>query len=535
MSEIILKNMTYCYKEYYHPVFEKVNLRLDTDWKTGLIGRNGRGKTTLLQLLCGKLEPTEGSINTQVDIRYFPYKSDRTYQNTMDVIKENMGGVRTLELKMDEIIQANDESRMKEYYQALEEYQDMDGYSLESHIYRELERMKLSEDLLKRDFDTLSGGERTKMLILSLFLKQDGFVLLDEPTNHLDTQGKKDLAEYLKKKKGFILVSHNTEFLDECVDHILSINKTDITLEQGNYGTWKRNVLQTEAFELRTQERLKQEINQLERRAGQARDWSTVGNEQKYHFASNARTNGTQSYMNQAKRAEQQVQKNLEEKKTLLRNLEKVKNLDILQEEPGEENCLLKVKKLSFSYPNSEKKLFRNFKLKLNRGERVWIRGKNGAGKSTLLKLLSGAIPNANVWYAPDLKLTFASQEPLWTNGNIQERFREELGVDSQFNGQYERFLELCNCFDLPEDFIGRPIETLSSGEMKKVDIARALSMENQLLFLDEPLSFMDVYFQGQLERALLERELSVVFVEHNRTFGEHVATRIVELSRDEI
>lgn len=162
-------------------------------------------------------------------------------------------------------------------------------------------------------------------------------------------------------------------------------------------------------------------------------------------------------------------------------------------------------------------------------GEKIWLRGKNGAGKSTFLKLLTGELCGSGIWYADHLSIEYSSQEPRWRNGDIRELFMEQSSWEDT-RVRYERFLELCNCFDLPEDFYTRPLETLSSGELKKVDIARALSGENQLLLLDEPLNYMDVNFREQLVKALLKNEITVIFVEHDEAFGNMVATRIVDL-----
>ena len=530
MSKIAIEEMSYYYVDFYHPVFEKVNLTIDTDWKTGLVGRNGRGKTTLLKLLARELEPSTGNIHVPRKMSYFPYSCDEKYIKTMDVVKENIGGLRTLELVMEDIINKNDIARMDVYYEMLDQYQLLHGYEMESLILKEVERMKLDSSLLEQDFCLLSGGEKTSMMILSMFLRQDGYVLLDEPTNHLDTQRKEALSEYLKHKKGFMVVSHDTDFLNKVVDHIISINKTDISLEQGNYATWKYNMLRKEQYDLRTRERLEQEIGQLERVSVKTRDWSKVGNQQKYEFATNARTNGTRAYMRQAKRAEQQILEHIEEKRTLIRKLEEEKALDIFQ--TSLEACLIEITDLTFSYNRNKKErkeLFHKFNFRIVTGERIWLRGKNGAGKSTLLKLITGELCGGDIWFADHLKIESSSQESLWKNGNIRELFIEQSSWEDA-RLRYERFLELCRCFDLPEDFYTRPLETLSSGELKKVDIARALSGENQLLLFDEPLNYMDANFREQLVKALLKNDITIIFVEHDETFGNMVATRVVDL-----
>lgn len=551
MSKIAINQMTFYYSDFYHPIFENVSLSLDTDWKLGLIGRNGRGKSTFFRLLMNELAPVSGTITGAVSVEYFPYEADTGYRNTLDVLKENIGGLRSLELRMEEIVERGCEEEFTEYNECMDRYLALDGFEMESRIRREFASMQLSEELLERDYQTLSGGERTRMDIIALFLRKNRFVLLDEPTNHLDIAGKAELAEYLKRKKGFIIVSHDRDFLDQVVDHILSINKATIEIEKGNYSSWLRNKEQKEQFEFRTRERLVREIAQLERHSEQTRDWAGVANTQKYRFAGHARTNGCQAYMRQAKHAEEQILENLQEKKELLKNFEEAKQLELCQQET-EAGWLLRTKELSFAYPNSRVQVLQGVDMKLTPGERLWIKGRNGTGKSTLLKLLAGRLELSEeavqqydvrelqsgttgdrqkkslsmLERADNLQISFAGQEPLWQQGTIAEHF--SLPEQKE---QWERFLEFCHCFDLPENFLTRPLETYSSGEQKKIDIARALSEPNQILFLDEPLNYMDTYFREQLEAAILACTPTLIFVEHEERFGKNVATRILELA----
>ena len=529
MAKIEINHLTYYYDDFYHPVFNNVSFCLDTDWKLALIGRNGRGKTTLLKLLEGSLEPSSGEIKRNSRVSYFPYTYNQTYSKTIDVLKECIGGLKTLELFIEKYSQAESQEDNSKLIDTLDLYSSLDGFEMDYRIYKEMAQMKLSVDLLERDFSTLSGGEKTCILIIVLFLRKDSFVLLDEPTNHLDIEKKEHLMNYLTKKKGYIVVSHDTLFLDEVSDHILSLNKSNISIEKGNYSTWRRNVEVNELFELRTQARLIHEIDQLEKQSKQYRSWSGVGNEQKFHFVSHARTNGTRAYMRHAKRAEKHIQDNIEEKKLLLRNMEQVKDLNINQD-TIEDNCLFAVQNLSFCYEGEKKYLLKNISFRVNPGDKIWIRGRNGAGKTTLLNLLSKRIKCDNIIYSENLTIAYVSQEPYWRSGDIKELLRKELEDKNDFEETYAKFLDLCYQFDLPEDFDKRPIETLSSGEIKKVDIARSLSTNQQVIFMDEPLNYMDVYFKSQLEKSLTDKDITIVFVEHNEAFARQVANKIVQL-----
>lgn len=528
MAQIEIKDMTFYYEDFYHPVFEHLTANLDTDWNMALVGRNGRGKSTLLRLLSGSLEPASGVIKRSGTVSYFPYLYDTTYTKAMDVVKECIGGLRTLELQLQRYEEAFSKASMEDtvpdevqdlaYFELLNRFLELDGYSMESRICKELSQMGLSEELLEQEFSTLSGGEQTCMLIIALFLRKDSFVLLDEPTNHLDVGKKEHLKGYLKKKKGFIIASHDTEFLDAVCDHIMAINKSDISMEQGSYSTWHRNMELKEQFELRTKEKLEREIGQLERQSKQTRAWSNIGNKQKYPYAGHFRTNGTQAYMRQAKAAEQQIQDNLAEKKQLLRNMEAERKLNISQESVRRD-CLLTADHVTFCYEGAVKPALRDVTLHIYPGDKIWLRGKNGAGKTTMLKLLAGKLRGTGIRRAGGISIAYVTQEPGQRCGELPGSLKEN-----------RKFKDLCMRFDLPPDIFNRPLTTLSSGELKKVDIARTLSENHQILFLDEPLNYMDVNFKAQLEVALSDETLTLVFVEHNEEFGERIANQIIEL-----
>lgn len=525
MSKITINNMSYYYEDFYHPVYEAVHLTLKTEWKLGLIGRNGRGKTTLLKLLSGELEPSAGNISVPVEVEYFPYNNACGYTLTRDIIKENVGQLKSIEDTMEEIITQNDEARFDEYAILQDQYLELDGYEMESKILKEIEEMGLDKILLDRPFESLSGGEKTRVMLLTLFLRKKAFVLLDEPTNHLDEVGKEAVIAYLKKKKGFIVVSHDRAFLDQVIDHVIAINKNDITVEKGNYTTWKANKDKKEEYELRTRERLEEEIAQLERSAKCSRNWANIGNAQKYQFASNGRANGVETYMKQAKRSELRMQNHMDQKKQLLQNYEAVKPLVMHQKDDIDEKCLIKIKELSFSYEAHTQPIIKGFNFEVNAGERIWIKGKNGAGKSTLLNLINGGIPSEGIAYAENLKVAMVAQDPVWRTGYIKEGFETIVG-----NSVYERFLELCDHFELPENFLERPLETYSSGELKKVNIARVLAEDNHILLFDEPLNYMDIYFSEQLEEAILNYQPTLIFVEHDSYFGKAIATKTIQL-----
>lgn len=228
LSLIHVSNLTFGYDGSYDIIFENVNFQIDTNWKLGFIGRNGRGKTTFLKLLQGMYEYT-GIISASVDFDYFPFEIKDKTQNTIDIV---------------DTIDCN--------------------YEL-WQLNKELSLLNVSQDTLYRPFETLSNGEQTKILLAVLFLKENNFLLIDEPTNHLDYTARKIVSNYLNTKHGFLLVSHDREFLDGCIDHVLSINKTNIEIQKGNFSSWQKNKEQADKFELSENEKLKKKLNDFQK------------------------------------------------------------------------------------------------------------------------------------------------------------------------------------------------------------------------------------------------------------------------------
>lgn len=522
MSCIAINNLSFSYKKYFQPIFQDVNINIDTKWKLGLVGRNGRGKSTLLKLILNELEPDKGEIVKDVYIQYFPYEVNAMYTYVIDVIKECIGNVKSIEDEMDSIIENNDVGRYNRYNLLLEKYEEVDGFNIEGKIKKELFLMHLPEELLYHEFSTLSNGERTKMLIIALFLKKNSFILLDEPTNNLDINGRRAMKEYLKKKNGYIVVSHDRYFLNQVVDHIISINKSNVTIEKGNYSSWKENKDKQELFESKVKNKLLHEINQLENSSVNNRKWGELAEKEKNPFKTNNRGNGARAekFMRSAKISERRIEEKIKEKKELLKNIEVVPDLSIDQS-TNEKELLIEINNLQFGYQN--KKIFEDFSLQIFSGDIIWIKGENGAGKSTLLNVITKKIETLSVKYVKeDIKIVEVYQEPIWKNGYLNKCFDESI--------DREKFKELCTCLDISEMILERPLETYSDGELRKIDIARALSSNNHIILLDEPLNYMDIYFQEQLEKAIVAFSPTMIFVEHDETFGNRISNRCINL-----
>ncbi len=492
MSLIRVNNLTFCYDGSLNNVFENVTFNIDTDWKLGLIGRNGKGKTTFLKLLLGKYEYS-GIISKSVDFDYFPFEVKNKNQMTIDIIHEVAPNIEDWE------------------------------------VIKELNLLNTDPEILYRNYSLLSGGEQIKILLAGLFLKGNNFLLIDEPTNHLDIETRDNLVEYLKMKKGFIVVSHDRNFLDKVVDHIISINNTNIDIQKGNFSSWQENKDANDNFELTQNEKLKKDINRLEVTARSTSDWSNKMEKTKYnHSGSKEMIDrgyvGHQSakMMKKSKIMEQRIEKAIEEKSNLLNNIDRNDPLKITPVE-SKKNILIIADNLQIKYNNKE--IFNKVSFEVKNRDRVAITGKNGIGKSSILKLILGneIEYNGNIKIANDLKISYVSQSTENLNGKLKDFVRENDVDESVFKAMLSKM-------GISNSEFNKNIQEMSEGQKKKVLIAKSISESANLYIWDEPLNYIDILTRIQIEDAILKYRPTIIFVEHDDTFIKNVATKVINL-----
>lgn len=354
MSLINISNLTFGYDGNLDNIFENVSFKMDTDWKIGLIGRNGKGKTTFLKLLLEKYE-YQGTISKNVEFDYFPFDVKDKCKIAIDIVNEIAPNAEDWE------------------------------------IIRELNLLNSNAEILYRNFDTLSGGEQVKILLISLFLKENNFLLIDEPTNHLDTETKNNLITYLEKKKGFILVSHDRNLLDKVVNHIISINNTNIELQQGNFSSWKENKDRQDNFEMIQNEKLKKDINRLEVASRNTAIWSNATESSKYKKNNKEKTidkgyigHKSAKIMKKSKVMEQRTQKAIDEKSNLLKNIDRNESLKILPIENRKE-LLIIANNLQIKY--NDMKVFSCVSFEIRNRDRIAIIRKKWYRKIKYIKI----------------------------------------------------------------------------------------------------------------------------------------------------
>jgi len=521
MSLISVNNLSFSYDSAFDMIFENVSFQIDTDWKLGFIGRNGRGKTTFLKLLMGKYE-YKGSITASVSFDYFPFEVEFKNRNTMDVIKDIIAPFKEWEMEMEECLKNGDLHR---YGQIQELYQKHDGYIIEELIQKELAKLKVKTVVLDQPFDTLSFGERTKIMIAALFLKKNNFLLIDEPTNHLDMEGRNILADYLQSKKGFILVSHDRAFLDKCIDHVLSINRCNIEVQKGNFSSWYQNKTMQDNFEIERNKQLIKEIDSLTDAARTTAGWANKVEASKiggHVFDRGYIGHKSAKMMKRAKAIERRRQEAIEEKKSLLKNIEQAEPLKI-NILPFHKKGLINLEEVSLYY--GSRKIASDIDFSVKVGDRVAIKGKNGSGKTTLFKLLLGTDVEytGKVYVASGLKISYVSQDTSFLKGSLKE-FTDRYGLDETI------FKAVLRQMDFERGQFDKDMRDFSMGQKKKVLLAKSLAEPAHIFLWDEPLNYIDIFTRMQLEELILSFKPTIVFIEHDEMFAQKVATKVVNL-----
>lgn len=539
MSQINVQNLTFAYEGSFDTIFDHASFQLDTDWKLGFIGRNGRGKTTFLNLLMGRY-PYEGRITASVDFTYFPFEPNEPLSGetmAIEVVDQMIGDY--------------------EYWK----------------LSRELSLLELSDEVLYRPWRQLSHGEQTKLQLAALFLRENSFLLIDEPTNHLDAHGRRLAADYLNSKKGFILVSHDRSFLDGCIDHVLSINRASITVEKGNFSSWEQNTQARLSFEASENRRLKKEIDQLHAAAKRTSQWSAKVEKTKNgvkvsgvkpdkgHIGAQAA-----ALMKRTRAIEVRQQRSIEEKSALLKDQERQ---DSLKLEPlsCRSQVLVRAESLCPSYaapdagPSPGDPVCGPLTFQIERGERIALTGPNGSGKSTILKLIlagagCGSVGNSggsdnvdgagsaggsgsiglpaagssglltftgSLQISSGLIISHVPQTTAGLHGSLRE-YAAEQGIDES------RLLTILRKMDFARSQFEKSMEDFSQGQKKKVLLAASLCRQAHLYIWDEPLNYVDVISRMQIEDLILQYAPTMLFVEHDQVFCERAATRTIDL-----
>ncbi len=535
MPNLICRRVSFGYDGSDTNVFTDLDLLIDTSWRAALVGANGRGKTTLLRLLAGELLPDRGELELPLPTIRLRDASQFGGATAFEAAKDQAGPYRRWEAQIEALLAAGDAAALARYGEIESRYRERAGYELDARLGAELAGLEVPERLWSRPLDSLSGGEQSRCLLAGLFAVDSAYRLIDEPTNHLDRQGRERLADYLSARSGFLLVSHDRAFLDRSADHVLALNADTVESHRMPFSAWRAAYLDRLRAQERQNTRLKKDIARLEsaareRRAGaDAReDEKTAGRRQTLP-TDRGKDSGfigarAARQMKRAIAVERRAAQAASDRRASLLDVERQYKVRV-PEPPSaapQRTPLLRAQALTLCRPQP---LFAPISFELRAGDRLAILGANGSGKSSLLDLFRGEplTFHGEWWRASGIEIASVAQLPRWRSGLLRER----LALEGLEEG---RFRQLMAALGVRGAVLDRPLEQLSQGQLKKIELARALSQPAHLLLWDEPLNYIDIDARENLEAALLTAPVAILFVEHDARFVERVATGSLHL-----
>ncbi len=489
-------------------ILQDVSFRLLKGEHVGLVGANGEGKSSFLNIITGKLMPDAGTVewSNRVSVGYLDQHSVLTKGKTIrEVLREAFQGMFDLEAEMLEIYNAmadatdEDLTKMMEDVGEIQSILEYNGfYIIDAKIEEVANGLGLKDIGLDKDVADLSGGQRTKVLLTKLLLQSPTILILDEPTNYLDFEHIEWLKRYLKNyENSFVLVSHDIPFLNEVVNVIYHVENATLTRYSGSYDQF------IQLYEIKKQQqqhaydRQQAEIDRLE------------------DFI--ARNKARISTTGRAKSR----QKQLDKMEIMEKPREKVKPSFKFNEARVPGKIIFEATNLIIGY---DEPLTRPLNIILERGKKVAIRGVNGLGKSTLLKTLLGYLKpvSGNVVMGDYLYPGYFEQESIRDGKTAMEEIWSEFPGLSNF--EVRQALAKCG---LTNEHITSQMMVLSGGENAKVRLCKLMLKEVNLLVLDEPTNHLDVEAKEELKRAIKEFKGTVVIVSHEPDFYEDWVTDI--------
>lgn len=493
-------------------LLENINFRVEKSEKVGLIGANGAGKTTLLKVIMGDLPPQAGQIDCPVPAGYLPQTTPDvaghgTVFESLLAEREDILGMRNdlriLEIRMTQEAEDMDretESKiLKQYGVLTENYEAAGGYELEARIRRILSGLGLEQEI---DIARLSGGQKTRLALGKLLLKQPELLILDEPTNHLDLEALEWLEEYLQECRSAVLVvSHDRYFLDRVVNKILLIQNGQLKQYPGNYTGFELQRALEEKTMAGEARRVNKKIAELQEYIRRYRAGIKAG---------------------QARGREIQLGKLSPPQ---VRQVPKALKLNF-GPTGRTGDMVMSIESLTVSF--GPKTIFAGVNLELRRGDRIALLGKNGAGKTSLLRAVMGKVSySGTVKFGANVKIGYYSQEheDIGWGENVLAEIRNTTGLD-EFG-----IRNTLARFGFRGDDVLKPLNILSGGEKSRLALCKLFLSQGNLLLLDEPTNHLDMETREVLEEALREYDGTILTVSHDRYFLDRLVTKIAVLA----
>ncbi len=498
-------------------ILKQIDFSVNENDKVGIIGVNGAGKSTLFSVIRNKLEPSAGDVFISADAKVgcleqindsyrfdcSVYKAAVTAFDHLIALEERLNDLRVR-------LESGDETIINAFVTTNEQFMALGGNEYKSKTKSMLLKFGFSEDDLEKSADMLSGGQKTKLLLVKLLLSDPDIMLLDEPTNHLDTKACEWLENYiLSSKKTFLIISHDRYFLDKVTNKTLEISHGVSEMYVGNYSTFREKKKALDEAKLKHYELQQKEIERLEAFIENQRKW----NREKNIIAAESR------------------QKTIDKMVKLEKPKEKEKGIAFSIAHSGSASKdVLSVHSLSMAF--GSKKLFSNLSFELKKGERLFVIGPNGSGKSTLMKILSGQIKQTDGIFEFGYNQTIGyydqEQQLLDNKNNVIDEIWSVYA--DKTNTEIRSMLAK---FGFRGDDVFKSVSVLSGGERARLSIAKMVACGVSLLILDEPTNHLDIDSREMLESALFEYDGTIIAVSHDRYFIKNLSTAILEIDID--
>ena len=507
-------------------ILENVSFTVNEYDKVGIIGVNGTGKTTLFKILSGIYGYDSGDIylGKGVEIGYLEqntnFHSEGTiFEEVLEVFKdliEMETYLRDLEVKI-----ANESSNpnskelekiMNEYSNKLEKFSELNGYGYKSEAKGVLKGLGFSDEDMDKKINILSGGEKTRVLLAKLLLKNPSLLLLDEPTNHLDSEAIEWLEVFLKQYKGtVIIISHDRYFLDQVVNRVFEIHNKKLRTYNGNYSKFIELSKVEKELELKKFEDQQKEIKKQEESIDRLKAY------------------GREKHLKRARSKEKML-----DKVEVLDRPEMYRKKANIKFSPSvtSGNDVLEARDISMGY--GDRTLFRNLNLNIYRGEKVALIGPNGAGKSTLFKIIMNNLQplTGSVKLGTNVHVDYFHQEQKTLN--LDNTIIDEIWNDHPQLTQ-TTLRTMLGAFLFEDEEVFKKISTLSGGERARVAILKLILSNSNFLLLDEPTNHLDIDSKEVLEEALLNYEGTLFTISHDRYFLNTVIDKILVLDENGI
>lgn len=502
-----------------HEVLRSVTFSLQKGEKMGLVGVNGCGKTTLMRMIAGEMQPDGGSIHRNKDLRvgYLAQLDDIPLTDTVwGALLKVFEPIRVMERRMAEIEKllesADPETALRlssEYQRLTESYNAQQGYAYEGEILRVLNGLGLKPEMHQRQVSTLSGGERTRLSLAKLLLQKPDIILMDEPTNHLDLEAIEWLQDYLTDYKGsLLLISHDRYFLDHVCTTMGELLGGKMIKFTGNYTEYMKK--RTADFETRMKayELQQKEIQREQAIIERYRSF----NREKSIKAAESR----EKRLAKVERLEKPVEE------------QHVRFSFDARRRSGEE--ALEVRELSKSFEGQP--VFQNLSFKLRTGDRVALIGPNGVGKSTLFRILTHQInpDHGSVRFGTNIDIGYYDQHQQ--NLNPQNTILDEVW-NTFPKLEQTRIRSALGLFLFTGDEVFEKIEKLSGGERGRVALTKLMLKQDNLLLLDEPTNHLDMDSREVLEDALRDFPGTILAISHDRYFINRFAEKVMVMEKD--